>query len=161
MYIHSTDKFQSSNSVDLSSHSAALSIKHMCSCGCGGRCWQSARTLCTTEEWFPFAYRTCCHCPSQRSPSFTWNGKINPEFKFELTANDRSIGKWLKVGASLCMFDKVIASFSLLTRKNSHKNKKMHVNWYAQFRSWHMQWFVKKKKRRVNWHAINWNDTCY
>ena len=45
------------------------------------------------------------------------------------------------------MFDKVFASFFLLTRKNLHK-KYMHVNWHTHFGIWHVLWLVKKKKHK-------------
>ena len=47
--------------------------------------------------------------------------------------------------ATVYMFDKVIASFSLLIHKNLHKVK-IDVNWHAQFRSRHVLWLVKENK---------------
>ena len=45
---------------------------------------------------------------------------------------------------SVCIFDKVFASSWHLTRKNLHTNK-MHVDWHAQLRFWHVVWLVKEK----------------
>ena len=56
----------------------------------------------------------------------------------------------------------------LIVRKNSHKNK-VHVNWQAQFRFWHVVTLVKKKITRqlilykLKWHVLLgmwcWGDT--
>ena len=74
-----------------------------------------------------------------------------------------SISQWL----SMCIFDKVFVSFWYLTSKISHKNK-MHVNWHAQCRFWHVVWLVKKKITRqmtlykLKWHVLlgiwHWGD---
>ena len=53
---------------------------------------------------------------------------------------------------------RVCKSFWYLTRKNSHQNK-IHVNWHAQFRFWHVVWLVKKKNTpqltlyKLKWHV--------
>ena len=48
---------------------------------------------------------------------------------------------------SMCIFDKVFASFWYSIDKNVHKNK-MHVNWHAQFRFRHVVWLAKKETTR-------------
>ena len=44
---------------------------------------------------------------------------------------------------TLCYFDKVFASWHLTCKELAHK--KMHINWQAQFRIWHVVLHVKKK----------------
>ena len=58
---------------------------------------------------------------------------------------------------SVYMFDKVFASFSLLTHKNLHKNNCTSIDKHI-LRSWHVLWLVKKKAH-VNWHIRN-RMTC-
>ena len=52
---------------------------------------------------------------------------------------------------SVCIFDKVFASFWHSTCKNLHKNK-LHVYWHAQVRFCHGVWLVKKTTTHVSWH---------
>ena len=47
---------------------------------------------------------------------------------------------------SVCMFDKVFASFPLLTRKNSKKKEKKACELTRTVKSWHVLWLVKIKK---------------
>ena len=67
---------------------------------------------------------------------------------------------------AVCIFDKCFATFQYLTRKNSHTNK-MHVNWHAHFRFWHVVWLVKEKTNltlyklrmtRITRHVEHWGE---
>ena len=64
-----------------------------------------------------------------------------------------------KYSHAVYMFDKVFASFSLLTRKNLHKQKYTSIDMHnlaidTSYDLWRI-------KTHVNWHARNWNDTYY
>ena len=68
---------------------------------------------------------------------------------------------------TVCIFDKVFASFWHLTCKNLHKMK-LHVNRCARFRFRHVVWHVKEKTTRpltfyiLKWHVLlgvwHWDD---
>ena len=46
--------------------------------------------------------------------------------------------------------------FTFDTRKLANK---MHVNWHARLRIWHVVWLVREKKPHVNWHfgKLKWH----
>ena len=59
----------------------------------------------------------------------------------------------------ICMFDKAFASFSLLTRKNLHKNKCTTIDTHIlEVDTYYDLW---RKNTHVDWHTRNWNDTYY
>ena len=85
-------------------------------------------------------------------------GACIPSFYPYNSSPDSAVRTSVYVWQSFCKF--FTFDMQKLAPKNKIEGTKLHINWDAQFRSWHILWLVKKNTH-VNWHFKNWNDTCY